>query len=290
MQNRVREIAELVSILGEKLTADRLGISTETVSRRMREYRAEGRPTAKMLNFDIEIAPSVAYFFNPWQTNLMPDMIIRPWYVLSWSAKWLFDCDMINATITPEETKTQDDRRIVKQLWDLFDEADILIAHHGDRFDIPKMNTRFLLHDLGIPSPYQSIDTRKIAARKFGFNHNKLDALGEEFGLGRKIKTDFNLWVRCDNGEQKALTEMQTYNDQDVYLLEEVYLKLRPWMNSHPNMNNYNDDKVCSHCGSYDLTFKGHYTTVVNRYATEVCGNCGAFTKKIGSNYSGLAR
>ena len=52
------------------------------------------------------------------------------------------------------QNKTQLDSYI-----ELIDKADIVIAHNGDKFDLRKLNTRFLFHELGTPSSYQSIDT-----------------------------------------------------------------------------------------------------------------------------------
>ena len=287
MTDRMKEVASMVSVIGEEKTSKRLNINIETIHRYMRALRE--KKSAKILVFDIEIAPNVGYFWHPWQTNIAPVQIIRPWYCLSWSAKWLFDNEIMNDVITPKETKRQKDKRIVKSLWKLFDESDVLIAHHGDKFDIPRMNTKFLLYKLGLPSPYQSVDTKKIASKRFAFNHNKLDSLAEELGIGKKIKTDFDLWKSCDNGDATALANMLEYNDHDTLLLEEVYLKLRPWATSHPNMNNFTDEDVCHACGSTNLKKKGHYTTTVNRYTTYIC-ECGAFTKKIRKNLSGLAR
>ena len=51
-----------------------------------------------------------------------------------------------------------DDTPLIKDLWKLFDEADILIAHNGDRFDRRKANSRFLG---GRPLPTLPIQNRR---------------------------------------------------------------------------------------------------------------------------------
>ncbi len=245
---------------------------------------------AKVLAFDIETAPNVGYFWGVWQQNISPIQMIEPWHCLTWSAKWLFDNEIMGDALTPKEAKKHDDKRIVKSLWRLFDQADILIAHYGDGFDIPRMNTRFLLHGLGVPSPYRSVDTKKIASQRFAFNHNKLDALAGEFGIGHKIKTEFELWIGCYEGDQKALDKMLKYNKKDVLLLEEVYLILRPWMRSHPNMNLWQADDGCSHCGSMKVHAKGHYRTQVNSYRTYICEKCGSYSRQTKHSKASLAR
>ena len=246
--------------------------------------------SAKILVFDIETAPNLGYFWNVWQQNIAPIQIVRHWHCLTWCAKWLFDNEIMSDALTPKEAKKHNDKRIVKSLWNLFDQADILIAHYGDGFDIPRMNTRFLLHGLGVPSPYRSIDTKKIASQRFAFNHNKLDALAREFGIGHKSKVEFEDWDACYKGDKKALIKMLKYNKKDVILLEDVYLILRPWMKSHPNINLWQPEDGCSHCGSLKVHPKGYYATNVNRYRTYQCGDCGAYSPQVRKIKRSLAR
>ena len=246
---------------------------------------------AKVLCFDIETAPNVGYFWGVWQQNISHIQVIEPWHCLTWSAKWLYDNEVMGDSLTSKEARNHNDRRIVKSLWKLFDQADILIAHYGDGFDIPRMNTRFLLHNLGVPSPYRSIDTKKIASQRFAFNHNKLDALARELGIGHKVDTGgFELWDACYHGDKEALAKMLKYNKKDVLLLEEVYLVLRAWAKSHPNMNLWQKEDGCSHCGSLEIRSKGHYITQVNKYRSFVCENCGAYSRETKKSYASLAR
>ncbi len=245
--------------------------------------------TAKVLLFDIETLPNKGYFWNVWQQNIPHTFITEPWHCLTWAAKWLYDNEIMSDALTPKEAKKHDDKRIVKGLWRLFDGADILIAHYGDGFDIPRMNTRFIIHKLNPPSPYRSIDTKKIASQRFAFNHNKLDALAREFGIGHKIKTDFDLWDDCYGGDKKALDKMLKYNKKDVILLEDVYLIMRPWAKSHPNMNLWQSEDGCHACGSLKIHPKGYYTTNVNKYRTYQCV-CGAYSREARHIKTGIAR
>ena len=73
----------------------------------------------------------------------------------------------------------ENDLHVIQKLWDLFQEADVVIGHNSDAFDIKKANSRFAYHNLGPTSHYQSVDTLKIARRHFKFNSNKLGHLGE---------------------------------------------------------------------------------------------------------------
>ena len=149
-------------------------------------------------------------------------------------------------------------------------------------FDEKKINARFLLNNLPPTSPYQSIDTKLIAAKQFGFSSNKLDALAGYFGIEHKMDTDFNLWVRCMEGDSESLKYMETYNKKDVEILEEVYLRMRPWVKSHPNISLYLDLEVpaCTNCGSTNLKEMPNkfYYTQTGIYPLHRC-KCGTIVR-----------
>lgn len=236
----------------------------------------------KILLFDIESTPSIAYTWRRFKENISLDQVIQDPVLITWSAKWLYSTEIMNDKITVDEIANFDDKRIVESLWKLVDDADIVIAHYGDMFDIPMLNARAIINGLKPFSQTKSIDTKKVASSQFRFPSNKLDALGTYFKVGNKIKTDFNLWKNCILGKQSAIDEMSTYNDMDVIVLEEVYLKLRPYIKSHPNIAMYLDAKesVCSCCGSNNLTkLNKPYATNTAKYDQYRCNDCGGLTR-----------
>lgn len=234
----------------------------------------------KILILDIETSPLKAYVFQTqvWKAQISPDKVISEWFMLTWSAKWLFSDEVMSEKLTRKETLAEDDSRIVQRIWKLLDEADIVIAHNGDRFDVPNMNVRFVINGLKPPTPYYPIDTYKVAKRQFGFTHNSLNALAKVFGFEPKIDVSFALWEKAVNGDKKALADMEIYNRQDVILLEDVYLKLRPWIKGHPNVGLFIDsnEAICPACGSKHLTWDGHYFTHVSKFPAFKCDECGA--------------
>ena len=247
------------------------------------EKKAEKR-MPKVLIFDIETAPLEAYI---WQTqvfkaNVPEGMVVSEWFMLTWSAKWLFSDIVLSDKLTRKEALNEDDKRITERLWQLFDEADIIIAHNGGKFDVPNMNTRFLVIGLRPPSSYQIIDTLLVARKQFGFTHNNLNALARIFGIPGKIHTDFELWKLSKHGDEDALRKMEVYNKQDVTLLEEVYLKLRPWMKSHPNIGLFMESDIprCPYCGSDEIHLNGkYYYTMTGKYPTYQCNKCGGISR-----------
>jgi len=238
---------------------------------------------AKILFVDIETAPIRAYTWGLWQQNVYLDQIISNWFMLTWAAKWGHSTEVLSDRLTGEEVIAEDDRRITHSLWELLDEADIVVAHNGNKFDIPKMNSRFILNGLNPPSPYKQIDTMLISRNQFGFSSNKLQSLAQLFGFEGKFDTDFKLWDRCMQGSEHDLEYMELYNKQDVVVLEKVYLKLRPYAKGHPNLDLYVDEEnaTCPHCGGKHinrLEGKFFFTQAV-KYNTFRCADCGSISR-----------
>jgi hypothetical protein len=232
---------------------------------------------SKILLYDIESGPNLGYVYGKYDQTVIT--FEKEWDLLSFSYKWLGE----KKTIAVGQDKVTEEA-LVLRLWNLFDQADIVIAHNGDKFDQRMMNVKFMQYGLTPPSPYKTIDTLKVARRYFKFNSNKLDDLGKSLGVGRKAETGgFDTWLGCMNGEPKAWKKMLAYNKQDVILLEQVYLKLLPWMDNHPALNVIEGrPDACPKCGGTHLQSRGlkhNKTTSVARFQCQDCfGWCQART------------
>ena len=237
--------------------------------------------TAKVLLLDIETAPKKAYVWGMWKENISLEKLRADGYILSWAAKWLGQTSVMTDAIWKHkhyEKAPEDDKLIVKSIHKLLDEADVVIAHNGDSFDLPIVNARAVIHGLQAPTSYKSIDTLKIARSRFKFTSNKLDALGMFLKVGRKLEhTGMQLWVDVLDKDPRAQTKMMDYNVQDVLLLERVYNKLRGWDNRHPNLSMFSDQDrpVCNVCGSSHVHKKGSYYTNSMAYPRFKCVDCG---------------
>lgn len=234
---------------------------------------------AKILLLDIETAPMVAYLWSKWQNGVGDDFIISDWFMLSWAAKWLFEEEILSDKLTVKELKNKDDERITRSIWELIEEADVIIAHNLHKFDEKKLKTRFLKHNLGTPSPYQTIDTLLHLRKQFGITSNKLDYVASNFlGIEGKMETPRGLWQRCMEGDYEALVTMDEYCQQDVRVLEDVYLRIRGWIKPHPNLALYAvaDEGICPACGGEDHEHTNtEYRTYVNTYEAFRCKGCG---------------
>lgn len=230
----------------------------------------------KILLYDIETAPNLAYVWGKYQQDVID--YEKEWYLLCFAYKWLGDKNVkAESLVTSQSKDPTNDEHLVKILWKLFDEADIVIAHNGDAFDNKKVFARFAAYGMKPPSPFKTVDTKKAAKRYFMFNSNKLDDLGNYFGIGRKINTGgFELWKGCMTGDKKAWHKMIKYNKQDVVLLEKVYNRLLPWIGNHPNVNLYHENDIgCPNCHSTHFQSRGFdYTasTKKRKYQCQACG------------------
>lgn len=235
----------------------------------------------RILVFDIETSPNLGYIWGKYEQNVIE--FTKEWHMMSFSYKWLGD-KKTHVIALPDfkryKTHPEDDSSLVGALWALFDEADIIIAHNGDKFDIKKANAKFLEHGMTPPSPYKTIDTLKIARKYFALNSNKLDDLGMLLGVGRKVKhAGFELWKGCMGGNSSSWKKMKEYNKQDVVLLEKVYLKLRPWHSGHPSVSVYGDHTACPKCGSHSLQKNGVRVTQTTIYQQMICRSCGGYVR-----------
>lgn len=230
----------------------------------------------KILLYDLETAPMLAYIWRPDDQYVPMDRLIHDTFLLTWSAKWYGERQVHQGIIHPDEVFEHDDSRIVVELANLIAQADILVAHNGDRFDVPMLNNRLLALDLEPMGPKRTIDTLKLAKKNFRLAYNKLDYLGELLGLGRKLKTDFELWRQCLEGNTKAINRMARYNRQDVILLEQIFDKLLPYSNGVARMVEGTDtgEMACPSCGCADVELRGFHRTNISTFQKFRCKKC----------------
>ena len=244
----------------------------------LREMVRKEEKLPKILIFDIETAPMQAFVWKRYKENISLEQTISESFMLCWSAKWLYDEAVMGDVLTDDEVILEDDKRIVTSLYNLINQADIIVAYNGRNFDIPYMNQRFLVYGFTPYVPVHIVDPYETAKSVFRFSSNKMDNLATQLGLQNKIKTDFSLWKRCMGGETKALNEMLEYNKQDVVVLEEIYCRMLPWIKNHPNISNYLENKIsCVKCGSENLVkLNRFFYTPSGRYELYRCKSCGA--------------
>lgn len=255
-----------------------------------------------VLLFDIETAPQNQYGWGEGKYSSRPLKVWKTWYVLSVVYKWLGSDETHWVSIFQDPKYKPDypwtkhdphkDRYVIGRLWHLFDKADVLIGHNGDKFDIKKVNTRILLGGAPPPSPSKSIDTLKEARRHFAFSSNSLNRLSQELGFGEKLHhAGMDTWWGCMEGDPEMWQLMEEYNRKDVELLELLYVKLLPWVGApgkaNPGVNatrwSRKDRPVlCPKvgCGGGKLVARGKLTTAAGlRYQRWQCAKCSGYSQ-----------
>jgi len=203
----------------------------------LKEVRLENNTTTnkiqnnqgKILIYDIETSYNIGKFWRAgYNLNINPGDIIHERAIICISYKWLGEEQVYNLTWD----KNQCDKFLLEQFIPILDEADMIVAHNGDRYDLKFIKTRALKHNLKMLINYKQFDTLKVAKAKFMFNSNKLDYISKFLGAEGKISTEMKLWDdiilrKCP----KALIQMLDYCDEDVRQLEVVYNALVSWEN-----------------------------------------------------------
>lgn len=234
----------------------------------------------KTLLVDIETSPMLVYAWDLWDQNIGLNQIHTDWSIISCAAKWLGE-----SVVYCKSLRTVSPKKLLKDVWVLLNDADLIITQNGKRFDAKKLNAQFIQHGMKPTSSYQHIDTLQLAKKHFGFTSNKLaymtDKLCKKYKkLEHKKYPGFELWRECLKGNVSAWREMEKYNKYDVLSLEELYTKLIPW-DKGVNLDVYHDEllNVCS-CGKQANNVKnGYFYSNVGKYARYKCTKCGKETR-----------
>jgi hypothetical protein len=232
---------------------------------------------SNVMLMDIETSPCVGYFWRPgFKLNIPAENIVEESKIICISYKWHNDPFVYRLTWD----KKQCDKEMLSEFIDTASEADCIVGHNSDRFDIKWVKTRAVVHGLQPLNKLQSIDTLKLARSNFNFNSNRLDYLGRLLvGDHKKDTGGFGLWKAVMAGDKKALQEMGDYCDQDVLLLEKVYDKLLPHTAALPvHIGGIMGLGKCSceACGSVKLIRHRRYTNVSSGPMVVLrCKDCG---------------
>jgi DNA polymerase elongation subunit (family B) len=189
----------------------------------------------KVLILDIETAPMVGYVWSLFDQNIPLNMLVRDWFILSWTAKWLHEDKVMYKDQRGKKGKAlENDKELLKPLWQLMDEADIILGQNSTAFDLKKLNAKFLENGMGVPSEYKKIDTYQLAKRHFNFTSNKLEYMSKKFNKKYKKQdheefSGFKLWDECLKGNIRAWKSMERYNNFDVLATEELFVNLAPF-------------------------------------------------------------
>lgn len=245
----------------------------------------------KRLFFDIETG---YYILNirAWQLKNFKKYfdhndIVREKEIICISYKWQGD----------EKVHTLDwtigEKEMLKQFIKVLEEADEIIGHNGDRFDLPFIRTRCLYHGILMFPNYRTLDTLKKSRSRFLFASNRLDYLGKFMGIGGKEEHEgFEMWKKIvEDGDQEALAKMISYCERDVILLEDVFFVLSPFIDHNNNFAVLRGGEKwhCPECASENVEMYRTYTTPMGVVRREMkCNDCRKQYRISNKNYMNM--
>ena len=243
----------------------------------------------KRLFWDIETAPCIGFFWGPgYKLSIPHENIIKERKIICIGYKW--EGEKKRTVLRWDEN--QDDKAMLEKFLLVANEADELVAHYGNHFDIPWFRTRCLFHGFPPIPIYKTVDTKTLASKYFYFNSNKLDYIADFLGYGKKYHTDFDLWIKIVlNKDQKALDYMCRYCGRDLDLLEKVYSRISGFVRpqSHAGVMAGLEKWTCPHCGSENVAHNKRRVTargtVQHQFLCKECHGYYSVSEKANSDY-----
>lgn len=218
------------------------------------------------LIWDIETSPNIAFLWRcGYKMSVGHHNIIKERAVICICYKWEGE-----KKVHSLQWDKGDDKKMLEEFMEVAKQADELIAHNGDKFDIKWFNTRCLFHGIEPMADWKTVDTLVIARRRFTFNSNRLDYLGQFLlGEGKEDDGGFGTWrdIVLHNCP-KAMKRMVKYCKKDVALLERVWKLLEPYHKPKTHVGTLNGQEkwTCPWTGSENVfKSKTRYTTAGTR-------------------------
>lgn len=239
----------------------------------------------KIILWDIETSRYITKTFEMWGVNIHQNFVVKDADVLCICWKELGE-KTVHCVHMFEDDDWESDRNVIEAFHKIVQDADILIAHNGDQFDLKRFNAKVIEYGLPPLHPVLTIDTKKEVKKIARFSHNNLDFLGRVLIGDRKLKTGTGLWDDVEAKSLPAMKKMVKYCKQDVNLLEKVYTRLRPYMKSHPNIAQP-FEHACPKCASKDVhKHKIRLTRSGVRKQQFQCQSCGSyFTERLNNQF-----
>lgn len=241
----------------------------------------------KIVLWDIETSHNLVAAFNLYQDYIQPENILKERYVVSaaWKELGAKTVEAVSLLDDPKRFRKnpEDDYYVLTTLHGVLSEADVIVAHNGDKYDIKFTEGRMLFHGLSPLPPIMKLDTLKTAKARFLLNSNKLDYLAKFLGGKGKKPTPKGLWLQVLQHDPEAIREMVEYNKQDVSELEFVFNKLAPYMDNHVNRQLFpvgkkkSEGETCPRCGSDYVHARGFHRSITQVYQRFQCLDCGGW-------------
>jgi len=237
----------------------------------------------RFLLLDIETTPLTAHTWGLFRQNISINQLLESTEMMCFGAKWLGEKRVIFKSVYHHGKD-----EMLNTLWDLMNEADVLVGWNSKAFDHKHIGREFIEAGINPPSPTRDLDLMLECKKRFRFPSYKLDYVAQRLGVGGKVKhSGFDLWLGCMAGKSTSWAEMRKYQIQDVELLVGMHDILKPWIKNYPNVSINPHEPECTACASPNLQKRGFEQTQTMRYQRYHCRDCGKWNRaRLGQSIS----
>lgn len=228
----------------------------------------------KFLAWDVELSKAIYYAYPSKKPQyLKPEDIKHDQFMICASWKVIGQKHISSVSVLDDNKRFKnnfrDEYHVLKTLRDGLEEADVLIGHNVDGFDMKHFNWRLALYGLHPITPKETIDTLKLARKHWASPGNSMSFLATRLEIALKGKVPDEVWKAATDGCAKAIRDVVKYNRQDLRVQDPLYLKLRPFMKKHP----HEGGGKCQFCSSLNLGVNKNMGKKI-QYQCRDCGGC----------------
>ena len=152
------------------------------------------------------------------------------------------------------------DKKLLEIISEQLKDADYIIAHNGDQFDIKIIKERAMFHKLPPFPDIPTFDTKKLIKTTSKLPSNKLQHVTEFFNNGGKIQhSGADLFIGCMNGDEKAWALNKKYNIHDVDITYKDFIAMLPYVKLNNAQKAFGDGIKCKNplCLSWKVQSRG---------------------------------
>lgn len=177
--------------------------------------------------------------------------------------------------------RVDDDSELTRLAYELITQADSVVFHYGDRFDMKFIKTRLLAIGLYLPKIH-TVDTWMVSRSNLLLQRNSMAKIAEFVGGQQKGHEGMMVWRKARLGHVPSIRKIMKYCAQDIRTLHSVFEKLRPYCKM-VNHNEFYAVKGCKNCGSQNYKMNGkkyRLGGIVQEYQCNDCSTYFTATKK----------
>lgn len=243
----------------------------------------------KLLTFDIETTGVIPYVFRLGKQEIRFDQLLPGFEVpdiMCIGYQWGVGSDPVKILTWD---KNQDSSSMIEEFDEILAQADIVVGHNHEGFDIKQINTQRMLHKLP-PRPelrnVSKFDTWKQMCKHFHFPCNKLDyASSTWMQLGGKRSTNIKDWIYIHlqlPGWEEKWANMLAYCQKDVSDTRALFLEIVDYCDITIKANIASGTAFsCIHCGSTNLVKRGTSYSATSKFQEYNCKSCRQYAGRV---------